>query len=326
MEKEHNTLSRRKFLKQSSAGIVGLSTIGIVPSCSKSKEEPATMPMRTLGKTGLKVSILSFGGGSQFLKNKDGKWEPILERAIESGINYFDTASTYKWSASKSSEQRFGEILPKYRQQIILSTKFNSRDVTQAMKEFEQSLECMKTDYVDILMVHSIESSDDIATFEKNLYKEMVKLKEQGTVKFIGFSCMNDSHKSKDFIEALDFDMVLLAMNPTKYGDFAEVALPAAREKNLGVAAMKVMRNIVGKEATSKELLHYAWTQAGIATAVVGHVGMEILEENIRLAQEYAKTPQMGTNREELETRVAHLAGPHALCWARPDYYDGMMV
>jgi len=324
MAHKKNTISRRKFILETTAGVAVASTAGIFGACYKPDKETA-LPKRVLGKTGLEVSILSFGGGSQFLKNKDGQWEPLLEYALNAGINYFDTSSTYQWGASMSSEERYGKILPQYRKQIILSTKIETRDVDDGLKEFERSLKRMKTDYVDVLLVHSIEADEDIDALEKGLYKELLRLKEQGVARFIGFSSMNSAEKSKEMMERLPVDVALLAMNPTKYGNFARVALPIAREKNVGVLAMKVMRNIVGKEATPKELLHYAWNQDGVATALVGHYGLNILKENIRLTREFGASGRTAINTQELETRLAHLAGPHALCWARPDYFDGKM-
>lgn len=323
----NDQISRRKFLHQSSVGVAAVSALGIINSCSKKTETTTDIPMptRVLGKTGLQVSQLAFGGGSQFLKNKDGAWEPLLERAIKLGINYFDTSCDYKWSASMSSEERYGMILPKYRDQVIISTKFSKRDVKEAMQQIETSLKRMKIDHVDILMLHSVEPSEDLDAFEKGMYPQMMKLKEQGVTKFIGFSSMNSAEKSRDMIERFDLDVALLAMNPTKYGNFAQVALPAARRKNMGVLAMKVMRDVVGKKATPNELIQYALTQEGVSTACIGHFGMQVLEQNAQIVKDLATTKHAQIDRRELEARLAPLAGPHALCWARPDYYDGMV-
>jgi aryl-alcohol dehydrogenase-like predicted oxidoreductase len=314
-------LSRRDFLQHTAVGVTTAATLG---SSSLLAQTTSKVPKRILGKTGLEVSILAFGGGSQFLKNKDGLWQRMLERAIEAGVNYFDTSSNYQWTSAKSSEECFGEVLPAYRKSVIISTKMDNRDVSPALKEFEQSLRRMKTDYVDVLMFHSIEKSEDIAALEKGLYKEMVRLKASGAARFIGFSSMNSSEKSKELMERLDVDVAILAMNPTQYGDFAQVALPTARQKNVGVIAMKVMRDVVGA-AKPQELLHYVWTQPGVASAVVGHVGMETLEENLKLAIGFGAAGQArpGSTNCALEDRLAHLAGPHALCWARSDYRDG---
>ena len=327
--------SRRKFIQNSALGAAAVSTSGLMSSCSlfSDKDKEVKIPQRTLGKTGLKVSILSFGGGSQFLKNNDGDWEKVLRKAVESGINLFDTAPSYTVSSfgmgdSKSlcGEERYGYILPEYRDKIYLSTKLESRDPDEAKKTVETSLARMKTDYLDILMIHGIAPSDDVAKIEKGLYKEMVSLKESGVIKYIGFSSMDSAERSRDMLEKLDFDVCILAMNPTMYGDFVKVAFPAARKKNTGIIAMKVMRNIVGVEATAQELFEYAWTQEGVASTVVGHFGIEPLEENIKLAQEYGKNELAGIDRQELETRLAKLAGPHALCWAQPGYRDGGII
>ena len=327
--------SRRKFIQNSAMGAAAVSASGLISSCSifSDKDKETEIPQRTLGKTGLKVSILSFGGGSQFLKNNDGDWEIVLKKAVESGINLFDTAPSYSLAGfnlgegkASGSEERFGEILPAYRDKIILSTKLESRDPDEAEKTVESSLARMKTDYLDILMIHSIEPSDDVAKIEKGLYKEMVRLKETGVIKHIGFSSMDSAERSRDMLEKLDFDVCMLAMNPTMYGDFVKIAFPAAKKKNTGIIAMKVMRNIVGVEATAKELFEYAWTEGGVASAMVGHFGIEPLEENIKLAQEYGKNELASIDRQELETRLAKLAGPHALCWAQPGYTDGGII
>ena len=335
MKKKQEKYSRREFIQETAKGAAVISASGLIASCSlfSDKDEEISMPQRTLGKTGLKVSILSFGGGSQFLKNNDGDWEKTLRIAVESGINLFDTAPSYSLAGfnlgegkASGSEERFGEILPAYRDKIILSTKLESRDPDKAKETVETSLIRMKTDYIDILLIHAIAPSDDVAEAEKGLYKEMVALKESGIVKYTGLQCMDSAERSRDFLEKLDFDVALLAMNPTGYGDYAKVALPAARKKNTGVFVMKAMRNIVGVEATAKELFEYAWTQEGVASAIVGHFGIEPLEENIKLAQEYGKNELASIDRKELEARLAKLAGPHALCWARPGYIDGGII
>jgi len=323
--KNDQGLSRRQFVRNSAVGLA-VSAAGITSSCSQMPgvSKKPKMPTRTLGRTGLPVTILTYGGGSQFTAMDDGQWEPHMERAVEMGINLFDTSPGYQWTASMSSEERFGKILPRYRKKILLSTKIDSRDVTVAMQEFDRSLKRFKTDCIDILMIHGINKDDDPADLEK-IYERMHRLKEEGTVRFIGFTAMNDGPYARDMLRKMNPDVVILTLNATKFTSMAEEALPAARQLNTGVLAMKVMRNIVGEKATARELLQYAWTEQGVATAVIGHNGIEPLEENYRLAMEFGEKGKVASvDRKELETRLAPLAGPHALCWARPDYNDGM--
>jgi len=320
-----NDCTRRHFLKTTAAGAAAVSSLGMLNSCA-AETKSAGMPMRTLGKTGLQVSQLTFGGGSQFLKNDDGDWEPLLQRAVDMGINTFDNASSYQWRSPMSSEERFGEILAPVRDKVIISTKFDSRDPDEMMREVEQSLTRMKTDYIDILMIHSIEKNEDLDVLEAGVYAKMLQLKEEGVARFIGFSSMNSAEKSKAVIERFDIDACILAMNPTQYGHFAQVTLPEARAKNVGVFAMIVMLNIVGKEATARELMQYALGQDGCASACIGHFGMEILEENANIVRELNGVDMSRTEQQDLETRLAHLAGPHRLVWAQPGYFDGKMV
>jgi aryl-alcohol dehydrogenase-like predicted oxidoreductase len=321
------SLSRREFIQYSAAGLAAASAGGTLGAPRLSA--PLAMPTRTLGATGLEVSVLAFGGGSQFLANGEGAWETMLERAVEVGINYFDTSSSYQWDAGMSSEERFGEVLSPIRDRLYLSTKFDSRDPSEAMREFERSLERMKTDHVDVLFIHALLPSDDVSSLEKGVYAELRRLKEEGTVRFIGFSSMDSAERSREAIEALDFDVALLAMNATGYGDFITEALPAAKAKNMGVLAMKVMRDIVGESATAEELLAHALSLDGVATALIGHHGMATLEENVRIVQTLASgagSPMSEHHRQHLESRLAHLAGPHTLCWARPGYVDGQLA
>ena len=336
--KEQNHLSRRKFIVDSAKAAALVTASGLLTSYSSSSAksgEKYKIPRRTLGNTGLEVSILAFGGGSQFLQNNDGEWEKLLETAVEGGINLFETAPSYIasefWETGDgksldSSEQRYGQILSAYRDQLILSTKLSSRDPEEAKKSLESSLKNFKTDHLDLLLIHGITAEDNISEIEKGLFKTIRSFKESGAVKNIGFSCMNDAEHGSEMLEKLDFDVVLFTMNATLYGGFAEAILPVARKKNTGVIAMKVMRDIVGKSATPKELLEYAWTQPGVASATVGHWGIETLQENIRIAQEYVEDPVAGPDRDELEQRLASCAGPHALSWARPGYRDGDIV
>jgi predicted aldo/keto reductase-like oxidoreductase len=336
--RDQNKFSRRKFILDTSKAAALVTASGLIHSFASGSSKNRTkykIPRRTLGNTGLDVSILAFGGGSQFLQNNDGEWEKLLEAAVEGGINFFETAPSYIasefWETGDgksldSSEQRYGEVLSPHRRQIVLSTKLSSRDPEEAKKSLASSLKNFKTDYVDLLMIHGVTAEDHISEIESGLFKTMQSFKEEGSVKNIGFSCMNDPEHGRDMLEKLDFDVVLATMNATKYGAYADTILPVAIKKNVGAIAMKVMRDIVGVAATPQELLAYAWNQPGVASATVGHWGIEALMENIQIAQQYVEDPVAHLGHEELELRLASYAGPHALCWARPGYRDGDIV
>ncbi len=333
--KSKDNISRRQFMQKTAKGLAGTAALGLVSSCNSVYRAGKTpvLPKRTLGRTGLEVSILSFGGGSQFMVNKNGQWEPLLERAVEMGINYFDTGPGYGKRSSPCSEERYGQILSKYRDKVLISTKIDSRDPDQAMRDLEVSLKRFKTDYVDVLLLHHVggrnpkrKVEETAADLDKGIYTTLRKLKEQGVARHIGLSVMFSGEVAKEMIEVLDPDVALMTLTATKYGEVAEVALPAARERNTGVIAMKVMRWVVNKGATAKELLHYDLALDGVASAMVGHASMEILEENYRNALAYGAPGEPVVDKAELEARLSPLATPDVLQWARPDYDDEMLA
>ena len=89
---------------------------------------------------------------------------------------------------------------------------------------------------------------------------------------------------------------------------------------------MKIYRNLVGEEATPEELFEYGLSLEGVHTVVIGHVGIKQLKENVKVAQKYAANQLAYVDHAELEARLAEFAGPHKLCWARPDYTDGLTL
>lgn len=330
-----DSVSRRDFIQKSS---IAATTIAVgstlINSCATDKSDKSgdteetlssKIPTRKFGKTGEDITILGYGGGSQFMKMPDGEWEPHLEHAIKSGINYFGTAASYGQDEDKTSEMRYGEILPAYRDKIMLLTKTHEREPDKARAEFERSLERLKTDYVDILLIHSIQPEDKVSDIADGVFKLLLQLKEEKLVRYIGFSSMDSAERSKELLENLDFDVTLLAMNPTNYGNFIDIALPAARKKNVGTIAMKVMRDIVNDYAGPEELLHYAWDKPGVHCSVVAMTGMDPLKQNLDIAMNYKEGSQVGQKIYDLEKRLAPLAASNHLVYSRPGYFDGMM-
>jgi aryl-alcohol dehydrogenase-like predicted oxidoreductase len=338
MSKKKKEISRRTFIKHTAAGAMALSAGGLITSCLS----PKKLPVRPLGRTGINISMISFGGGSQFMLNKNGQWEPLLERAVEAGMNFFDTAPSYNYRNKQTSEERYGEILSKYRSKVYISTKFDKPQVDTALKEFEQSLKRLKTDYVDFLLLHAIGDSMTLEDIEREkTYEAIAKLKEQGVVKHIGFSSMNHAPDCEEILNRYDFDMALLSYNPvgvTKrvYGD---KVIPLAHKKGVGVITMKVMRVLAQESGnmdmenkknfvmpSAKELLQYNLTNEFVDSALIGYKTIDIMEDNIRLAHEIANGDLLKLDRKELEKRVAHLETPQYLPYLDPNYVDGDFV
>ena len=134
-------LTRREFIKKTGATIIGASLIGF----------ENTLEKRKLGKTGLNITILGLGCAQIGSIRSFKQAVKIVETAIDLGINYIDTASTYG-----NSEEKVGEVMKSRRKEVILATKTLQRDKESSWREINTSLERLNTDYVDILQFHSV--------------------------------------------------------------------------------------------------------------------------------------------------------------------------
>lgn len=334
-------LTRREFLQRSLAGTAALSLTGTAAAwlassgsatimtsgtvAGTSGNAGAGMPMRVLGKTGVKVSMLGYGGGSQFLTAPRDKGAELLERALKAGITYFDTAANY--GKDRESEKRFGETLQPHRSKIFLTTKSEDRSYSGMMRSIEESLKHLRTDYVDLAQIHAASAKDKPEEWEKpdGALTALRKLRDEKVVRFIGFTGHDKGKVHRDIINSLEFDTVLMAINATGHKGFYEHALPAAVEKNLGIIAMKVTRGLVGDgsgKASISELLQWTF-DLPIAVAIIGMGSMDVLEKNLEVAKAY----KPGADNEERTALMKRLQ-PHVtdeqLVWAMPGYRDGI--
>jgi len=307
--------TRREFLITTAVGAAALG----LPSTGAAAAAARAIPRRTLGKTGLEVSILGFGGGLKFLLSKDDEATAVLERAVAAGICYFDTASSY--GSDRRSERLYGQVLPKYRKSIVLATKTDERTYDGAMRSIEKSLEMLKVDALDIIQIHSAEPKDDLSSWDKpdGVVTAFRKLRDQKVTRFIGFTGHTDAEVHKKVIETFDFDTVLMALNAAKNKRFGEVALPAAVKKEMGIIAMKTVRDLNGTgegQASTADLLTHTW-DLPIAVAIVGMESLAQVEENARLAADY----KPGAGKAAADRVHAQVAATTP-GWMQPGYRD----
>ena len=311
-------LTRREFLKRAGTGTAALGVAAALPEAAGAAPE---IPRRVLGKTGVKVSLLGFGGGSQFLEAGEEQGLQMIERAVAAGISYFDTASSY--GANRQSEHRYGRALPKHRKRIFLATKTGERTYDGALRSVEESLKALQTDHLDLIQMHDVGPSDDPSAWEKptGALTALRKLRDQKVVRFVGFTGHQRAEVHRKVIESLDFDTVLMALNAAEHLPFRQSALPAAVKKKMGVIGMKTTRNLIGKgpgKAEPRELLAYVW-DLPVAVTIVGMTSLNILNENIRLVQGYKPGK---TDTAALAARLAPHVTAAQLGWAVPGYAD----
>jgi len=289
-------LTRRRFLRDltltctgSSLGVHALATRDAwgktIPKFG-SKETPA-MEYRTLGRTGLKVSAVSFGVMRLT--------EPaVLFQALDMGINYFDTAHRYQRG---NNEKMLGKVLKEYgRHKALIATKIPPYKKTLGMKRLSdqktmeammaKSLRRLQTDYVDVLFLHNISQA------EWGVHEEMLefcqKMKKSGKARFVGISFHTSG---RTYVETADrsletdfYDVFLATLNYLSPPEHIE-ALKRARRKNVGIVAMKTQAG--GYKTKANELLnpHQAalkWVldREFVDCAIPGMVNRRELAEN----------------------------------------------
>ena len=285
-------ISRREFLERGGKVVGAAAAMPAWLAATSPSEAAAAMPRRTLGRTGVSVSILAMGCGSRFLTFPADQATAVLEQAVGLGINYLDTAMDY---GKGESETRVGRFLATRRRDVFVATKVptGARTRDAALREVEASLKRLQTDHVDLLHLHGLGDAADLAKIEAadGALKALYELRAQKVARFVGMTSHSDGTVMASAIERHDLDCVQMAMNPARALRFEELALPAANRKNLGVILMKVtgQDKLLGAgKADTASLLRYAWSLP-ISTAVCGMPKVEFLEANVAAARAYAE-------------------------------------
>jgi len=298
-------ISRREFIKKTSTAIIGAGLVGI-------KGSSAEIEKRELGKTGLKVTILGLGCAQIGALRNFKLAVEIIETAIDLGINYIDTASTYG-----DAEEKVGEVMRSRRNEVVLATKTLQRDKESSWREINTSIERLKTDYVDILQIHSVNTMaelDKITSKNGSLYS-VIKAKEQGLCKHIGITGHTRPEVIKEALNRFDFETVLVPLSSVDklLNDFGDVIFPVAKKKNIGVIAMKVLSD--GRVTDFVEdSLRYVFSLP-ISTAIVGVKSIAELKQNVEIAKNFV--PMTKKEIDALIEKSRRYANTSVLWWKR---------
>jgi predicted aldo/keto reductase-like oxidoreductase len=319
-------VSRRWFIGGAATGVVsaGLELSGCSRAVSQEaeaaeQEMPAPeISYRVLGRTGLKIPLISFG-----VMNSDNP--DLLRRAFDLGLNHLDTAHGY---LRGKSEQVIGEVVEQRgnRDSVYIATKmYFARDRERHVfmneasarapapteenlfKLLETSLQRLRTDYVDILYLHSC-YSPAMATFEP-LMKALVKAKEQGKARFIGVSTHRDEpNVIRATVDAGVYDVVLTSYNYLQdHKDAVGDAIAYAAGKGVGVVAMKTqggkrLNQKEGVEINHQAALKWVFANPHVCTAIPGMTTFEQMDSNFSVMSDL----ELG-EAEERELKLASL-------------------
>jgi predicted aldo/keto reductase-like oxidoreductase len=304
-------MNRRQFLEVAALGLLAGHTLADLP--------PRELPSRILGRTGIKVPILGFGSGSRFLMYTDEeKALEALNRAIDLGISYVDTAHAY---GNGKSEERVGRLMATRRKEVALATKIPARTADQARRQIELSLKRLQTDHVEVLHIHALKNEQDLAAIEARggVLEALYEAREQKVARAIGITCHADPAALQKALERHDFDCAQMALNaglasmaeepggmkaaPAGAKSFERLALSVAVRKGMGVIAMKVsgQEQLLGA-APFEKLFAYSLSLP-VSLASIGMPRIEHLEQNAAFARAF--TPMSERQRRKLEQSIA---------------------
>lgn len=287
-------MQRRTFLH------VSAGTLAVSPALLAAGE----MPINTLGKSGLKVSQFTVGGYHMRVGGVQTGID-IIHRAIDLGVTHFDSARQYHGG---DSDATYGKALQGgLRQKVLLMSKSNKRDAATAMKELEDTLRDMKTDYLDLWACHEVGSMDEVDKIfgPGGAAEAFRKAKEQGKVRHIGFTGHRDPQVHLRMMrETEQWETVQMPINcvDPHYLSFLTNVLPEARRRGLGVLAMKSnAMGAIGQKGIAKieECLRFTLSQRP-DTLVSGVETVAQLEQNVGIVKNF-----QAMTKEEQETLLS---------------------
>src|SRR6201993_2951304 len=323
--------TRRKFLKSAAATVMSAG-IGRQAWADGTK---TGVPLRILGHTGEKVSIVGIGGYHLARPGVDAEESiRIVRSGLDQGINFLDNCWDYNGG---ESEIRMGKALRDgYRQKAFLMTKIDGRNKATAASQINESLRRLQTDQIDLLQFHEVirETDPDRVFAEGGALEAVLEAKKAGKIRYIGFT----GHKSPEIHlkmlatasqHKFTFDAVQMPLNvmDAHFDSFEKKVLPVLLKGNIGVLGMKPMGDHVileSKTATPVECLHYTMN---LPTSVVitGCDSLSILQQALAAARSFqpmnsatvsallAKTAQPGeAGKFELYKTSHHFDGTFA--------------
>lgn len=253
------------------------------------------MEYRELGKTGLMVSRLGLGGLPLQRIDAAGT-RKILERLMEAGVNYIDTARAYT-----VSEELLGEGLLGIRDKFILATKSMARTKAEMEKDIDISLKNLKTDYIDLYQVHNPnEAQLETVMAPGGALEALMEAKEAGKIGHIGVT----AHSPKVFEMALSLPWVETIMFPYNIVENqGEEYIHACQEKNIGFIAMKPMAG--GNIEDGSLAVRYILANPNVTVAIPGMASVEEVAENTAAAND--PSPLTGEEKEKAAAIVKEL-------------------
>ena len=268
-------IGRRKFIKGASSAVLGLAAAPFwnVNLSFADTGKSVSPEYRTLGKTGLKVTAVSMG----VMNCSD---PAVLHRAFDLGINFYDTANAYM---AGRNEEMVGKVFRGKRDKVLIQTKIRFHTTEKENREsLETSLRRLQTDYVDVLLAHSLKTPGEVS--DPALIEFLQAMKKEGKARFTGFSSHTDmASLLREAAKAHFHDVALVSYNFTHANELKE-AVASAAKSGIGVVAMKTQAGgykakDMGGLNPHQAALKYVLMDQHVSVAIPGVTTIEQIEE-----------------------------------------------
>lgn len=263
------------------------------------------IPRRLLGRTGQSVTIFGLGGeGVLRTHGREAEAVAVIQRALQQGVNYFETAPAYA-----SSMDYYGLALGEHRPKIFLASKTHDRTYDGSLRLLDESLRRLRTDYLDLWQLHDLRTEDDLSRiFSKSgAMKALLQARTEGCVRHLGITGHHDPAILLAAMTEFDFDTVLIPLNAADVHrlPFRDTVLPEAARRKLGIIGMKsTAQGVLLKNGTvtMEEAMGYVLSLPGVSTVIIGCKTPGEVDENARVARRFV--PFDDQKMHELESRT----------------------
>jgi aryl-alcohol dehydrogenase-like predicted oxidoreductase len=259
---------------------------------------------------------------------------PIVEKALDLGVNYLDTASIYG-GPDRWSERYIGQVMKRRRSEAFLTSKTKERTRDGSLRMLEQSLKLLQTDHLDLWQLHDMGTLGDVdEVFAPNgAMAALEQARDQKLVRYLGITGHHRPDCLMELIRRFPFDTLLLSLNAADrhHFSFAEQLLPLAVEKQMGIIGMKIpargrilsawtppsienqQHSWEGQGAiaktpgtlTMREAMYYTLSMP-VSTVIVGCNSVSQLEENVQIARDF--TPLSDTQMAALVQKTERIS------------------
>ena len=322
LDRQNTTASRRNFLKTTGAVTAGALAGSLLPETAAASPaapfnapfNPATaaaMPTRNLGRTGHRPGVFSLGGQAAIEQpNNEAVAVPIIERALDLGVNYMDTAAMYG-GQERWSQRYFGQVMKHRRSQVYLASKTHDRTRDGSLRLLEESLKLLNTDHLDAWQLHHVDRKEEVEQIfgKGGALEALIQARAQKMVRYLGVTGHSDPDVLMECLHRFDFDQILMALNAADrhHRSFMERLLPMAVDKQMGIIGMKIPARGRILNSWQPEKSHDSgWNQPApkpgvlamrealyftlslpVSTVIIGCDSVAQLEENVQLARDF---------------------------------------